>query len=50
MNDCAWCGPASEASHGICDECMHKFFGVDPAEIHAEIAQEDEQQQETVAA
>lgn len=46
MNDCAWCGPASEESHTICDNCMRTFFDIDPAEIHAEIAQENNQSSE----
>lgn len=41
---CAWCGPTSdEDSHGICDDCMKKFFGVKAEEIHAEIATEERQ-------
>jgi hypothetical protein len=37
---CAWCSPSNGGTDGICDDCMSKFFGVDPASIHAEIEQE----------
>ena len=37
---CAWHDPASEDSHGICDDCMRQFFGIDPASLHLEIADE----------
>lgn len=52
--NCAWCGTNADGSgsHGICDDCI-RSFGIDPAEIHAEIAQENEQaseQQEVILA
>lgn len=40
---CGWCGSSQggdEESHGICDGCMESVFGVNPAEIHAEISSE----------
>ncbi len=37
---CAWCSPSDGGTDGICDDCMLKYFGVDPASIHAEIEQE----------
>jgi hypothetical protein len=38
--NCAWCSPSNEGTDGICDDCMLKFFNVDPASIHEEIANE----------
>jgi len=38
--NCAWCGTNTDNSdsHGICDDCMQTYFGVNPQEIHEEIA------------
>lgn len=45
--NCPWCGlDDGSGSHNICDDCMQKFFGVDPASIHAEIAAEDAKKSE----
>lgn len=41
MNYCAWCSPSCNGTDGICDGCMLQYFGVDPASIHAEIAEEE---------
>jgi hypothetical protein len=41
--NCAWCNPDENGSHGICDDCMRKFFGIEPKEIHDEIEQEEQQ-------
>lgn len=43
--NCAWHSLDPDGSHGICDDCMQKYFGVDPASIHAEIAVEAVQEQ-----
>lgn len=44
MNHCAWCSPSDNGTDGICDHCMLVVFGVDPATIHAEIEQEEQEQ------
>lgn len=48
MSLCGWCFtelPDGDAgSHGICDSCMLTVFGVDPAEIRAEIEAEQEEE------
>jgi len=40
--NCAWCNKKDDNSdsHGICDDCMQKYFGVDAQSIHDEIANE----------
>ncbi len=44
---CAWHSPASDnASHGICDDCMERVFGVNASSIHNEIKAEDNAQAE----
>jgi len=42
MTNCAWCGKNDDDSdsHGICDDCMQKYFGIAAQEIHDEIANE----------
>ena len=42
IDHCAWCNPSDNGTDNICDECMLKYFNVDPASIHAEIEQEDQ--------
>jgi hypothetical protein len=39
--NCAWCSPSNNGSDGICDDCMRRHFGIDPASIHQEIAEEE---------
>jgi hypothetical protein len=43
--NCAWCSPSKNGTDGICDACMLRHFGVDPATIHAEIATEEAEEQ-----
>jgi hypothetical protein len=43
--NCAWCSPSNNGTDGICDTCMQRYFGVDPATIHAEIAIEEAKEQ-----
>src|SRR5579859_3763241 len=33
--NCAWCGSENDGSdsHGICDKCMSKYFGVNPSTL-----------------
>jgi hypothetical protein len=38
--NCAWCSPSDNGTDGICDDCLLKFFHVEPASIHQEIADE----------
>ena len=42
MTNCAWCDMNTDDSdsHGICDGCMQKYFGIAAQEIHDEIANE----------
>ena len=45
--NCAWCGGNADGSgsHGICDDCMRRVFGVDPDSIHSEIEAEEQTEQ-----
>ncbi len=45
---CAWCSPSENGTDGICDDCMVRYFGVDPATIHQEIAQEAEKEPHSI--
>ena len=38
--NCAWCSLSDNGTDGICDDCMLRFFHVEPASIHQEIADE----------
>lgn len=38
--NCAWCSPSDNGSDGICDNCMLRYFKVNPIAIHAEIEAE----------
>ncbi len=38
--NCAWCSLSDNGTDGICDDCMLRFFHVEPASIHQEIANE----------
>ena len=35
--NCAWCSPSNNGTDGICDDCMRRHFGIDPASIHEEM-------------